>query len=111
MATRVLVLAGTKRGAFVLESDGSRQKWEVHGPFCQGWPINHMNYDPATGNLYAAGGNPWFGPAIWRSPDLGETWSHSSDGLTYLPGDQKAWSDLTPEERVDAFSKGGGPDI
>ena len=32
---------------------------------------------------FAAGGSPWYGPAVWRSDDLGATWTHSSEGLTY----------------------------
>ena len=35
------------------------------------------------GELLAGAGSPWFGPAVWRSDDLGETWTHSSEGLTY----------------------------
>jgi photosystem II stability/assembly factor-like uncharacterized protein len=114
MATRVLVLAGTKRGAFVLESDGSRQNWELHGPFCQGCPINHVNYDPVTGTIYAAGGSEWFGPLVWRSADLGESWSHSSEGITYVEhsaNGKTAWSDMSPKERVEAFATGSVPDI
>ena len=26
---------------------------------------------------------PWYGPAVFRSDDLGETWTQSSEGLTY----------------------------
>ena len=33
--------------------------------------------------MLAGGGSPWYGPAVWRSDDLGETWTHSSEGLTY----------------------------
>lgn len=80
---RVLVMVGTKKGAFLLQSDERRQKWELSGPFCEHWPINHVNYDPATRTIYAAGGSPWYGAAVWRSRDLGQSWSHSSQGLTY----------------------------
>ena len=30
--SRVRVLVGTKKGAFVLESDGKRSDWKVSGP-------------------------------------------------------------------------------
>jgi photosystem II stability/assembly factor-like uncharacterized protein len=53
---------------------------------CDGWPIHALSVDPASGALFAAGGSPWYGPAVWRSDDLGGTWSHSSDGLTYGDG-------------------------
>ena len=39
--------------------------------------MNHVVGDPATGTIYAGGGNEWFGPAVWKSTDLGATWTHS----------------------------------
>ena len=93
--TRVLVLIGTRKGAFILESDGARRAWHLRGPFCAAWPIQHVVADPATGTIYAAGGNPWFGAAIWKTTDLGETWTHSSEGLAYPEGEEPvkaAWS-------------------
>ena len=87
MAKRVLVLVGTRKGLFILES-ADRTSWQARGPYCETWPINHAFADPATGNIYAGGGNPWFGPAVWKSPDLGETWTHSSEGLAYAAGQE-----------------------
>ena len=95
MAKRVFVPLGTKKGAFVLESDGRRSSWELHGPFCETWPMNHVIADPATNTIYGAGGNEWFGPAVWKSTDFGATWTHSSQGLAYPEGEQpikSAWS-------------------
>lgn len=91
MSRRILVLLGTKKGAFALEADADRRDdaaaWSLRGPFCQGWPINHFVADPATESLYAASGSPWFGPTVWRSDDLGGTWTQSSDGFTYGEGE------------------------
>ena len=95
MADKTVLLVGTKKGAFVLESDKKRQKWSTRGPLCEGWPIHAMAIDPATRTIYAAGGSPWYGPAVWRSDDLGETWTHSSNGLTYGDAGEKiatVWS-------------------
>ena len=50
--------------------------------------MNHVVGDPETGAIYGAGGNEWFGPAVWKSTDLGETWTHSSDGLAYEAGEE-----------------------
>lgn len=88
MATRVLLLIGTKKGAFIFESDAGRRDWNLRGPFCEAWPINHVVGDLETGSIWAGGGNEWFGPAVWRSTDLGATWSHSSDGLAYATGEE-----------------------
>ena len=86
MATRVLTLLGTKKGAFILESDAGRRDWRLRGPFCEIWPMNHVVADPATGAIYGGGGAEWFGPAVWKSTDLGKTWTHSSKGLAYAEG-------------------------
>jgi photosystem II stability/assembly factor-like uncharacterized protein len=85
--TRVLQLIGTPKGAFILESDEARLEWSVLGPLCEGWPIHDLNVEPDTGAILAAGGSPWYGPAVWRSEDLGDTWTHSSAGLTYGDGE------------------------
>ena len=95
MATRVLVLLGTKKGVFILESDAARRTWSQRGPFCETWPMNHVIADPATGTIYGGGGNEWFGPAVWKSIDLGANWTHSSGGLAYQAGDdpiKSVWS-------------------
>jgi photosystem II stability/assembly factor-like uncharacterized protein len=95
MASKVLVLLGTRKGVFILESDGGRRAWQLRGPYCETWPVNHVVADPATGTIYGGGGNAWFGPAVWTSADLGATWTHSSRGLSYAAGEQpikSVWS-------------------
>ena len=83
MTKRVALLVGTRKGLFVLDGDADRDAWDVRGPLCDGWPIHDAIVDPASGALFAGGGSNWYGPAVWRSDDLGRTWSHSSEGLTY----------------------------
>jgi photosystem II stability/assembly factor-like uncharacterized protein len=78
-----LLLVGTPKGAFILESDDARDDWDLRGPLCEGWPIHDLIVEPRSGAILAAGGSPWYGPAVWRSGDLGTTWTHSSVGLTY----------------------------
>ena len=77
MGEAVLVLLGTTKGVFVLASDAERRDWHLRGPFCDGWSINHVIGDPATGTIWAAGGGEWTGAGVWRSQDGGETWSQS----------------------------------
>jgi len=86
--TRVLLLVGTAKGAFILESDPRRRDWSLRGPLCGAWPIHDLIVEPSTGAILAAGGSPWYGPAVWRSADLGETWTHSSAGLAYQEGSE-----------------------
>jgi photosystem II stability/assembly factor-like uncharacterized protein len=82
MAKTVLVV-GTRKGCFLLESDEARRDWELRGPFCEAWPIYHAVLDPESGAIYAAAASEWHGATIWRSPDLGETWTQSSEGISY----------------------------
>lgn len=73
--TGVRVLVGTRKGAFVLTSDGTRDKWEVAGPHFGGWEIYHVAGSPADPDrLYAAQSTAWFGQVIQRSDDGGVTW-------------------------------------
>ena len=81
--SKTVLMVGTRKGCFLLESDESRRDWEVRGPFCEGWPIYHAIHDAGTGAIYAAAASEWHGASVWRSPDLGETWQQSSEGLNY----------------------------
>jgi photosystem II stability/assembly factor-like uncharacterized protein len=83
MSDRCVLLVGTPKGAFILDGDPQRRSWSLRGPLCEGWPVHDISVEPGSGALLAAAGSPWFGPAVWRSDDLGRTWSHSSEGLTY----------------------------
>ena len=85
MAQRVVLLVGTRKGAFVISSDPGRRDWTIEGPRCEGYPIHDMTMDPATGRAWAAGGSPWYGPTVFTSDDLFETWTQSSSGLAYGP--------------------------
>jgi len=71
---RMKVLLGTNKGAFLVDGGGDRSGWKVSGPFCGGWPINHVVGDPETGVIWAGGGGDWSGAGVWRSEDGGETW-------------------------------------
>jgi len=83
MTDGLALLIGTPKGAFILDGDATRRRWAVRGPLCEGWPIHDISVHPGTGAILAGGGSPWYGGAVWQSHDLGETWSHSSEGLTY----------------------------
>ena len=81
--TQVVLMVGTRKGLFVLESDGDRRDWSVRGPYCDGWPVYNAAYDSENGTIFTAAASEWHGAGVWRSPDLGETWELSSEGLRY----------------------------
>ena len=71
----VRVLVGTRKGAFVLTSDGTRRNWQIDGPHFAGWEIYHVKGSPADPNrLYVSQTSGWFGQLIQRSNDGGKTW-------------------------------------
>jgi photosystem II stability/assembly factor-like uncharacterized protein len=103
MAGRAALLIGTPKGAFMLDGDAARGRWQLRGPMCDGWPIHVIAVEPSSGALLAGGGSPWYGPAVWRSEDMGATWTHSSEGLTYGDGGPKirtVWSVLSAHGTV-----------
>lgn len=73
--SRTRVLAGTRKGLFILTSDGARQNWEVSGPHFAGWEIYHAKGSPVDPDrIYVSQTSSWFGQVIQRSDDGGETW-------------------------------------
>ena len=96
--TGVRVLVGTRKGAFILNSDATREKWEVTGPHFAGWEIYHLKGSPANPDrLYASQSSGWFGQVLQRSEDGGATWAPVGNDFAYLgePGSH-LWYDGTP---------------
>jgi photosystem II stability/assembly factor-like uncharacterized protein len=94
----VRLLVGTRKGAFVLTSDGKRSKWDVSGPFFGGWEIYHLKGSPVDPNrIYASQSSGWFGQLIQRSNDGGRTWEPVGNKFVYdgVPGTHQ-WYDGTP---------------
>jgi photosystem II stability/assembly factor-like uncharacterized protein len=82
--SKVRVLVGTRKGAFILTSDGKREQWDVSGPHFIGWEIYHLKGSPVDPNrLYAAQSSGWFGQMIQRSNDGGKTWEPVGNKFTY----------------------------
>src|SRR3954465_12423949 len=76
------VLVGTRKGAFVLTSDGKRETWEGSGPHFGGWEIYHVKGSPVDPNrIYASQSSGWFGQIIQRSSDGGKTWEAPGGGM------------------------------
>ena len=94
----VRVLVGTRKGAFVLSSDGKRDRWQVSGPHFGGWEIYHFKGSPADPNrLYASQSSGWFGQVLQRSSDGGQSWETVGNKFVYsgTPGTHQ-WYDGTP---------------
>jgi photosystem II stability/assembly factor-like uncharacterized protein len=89
---------GTRKGAFVLEADGKRDRWDVRGPLFGGWEMYHLKGSPADPQrVYAAQGTSWFGQLIQRSDDGGRTWEPVGKEFAYEgPTGTHQWYDGTP---------------
>jgi photosystem II stability/assembly factor-like uncharacterized protein len=96
----VRVLVGTRKGAFILTSDGKRQKWDVSGPHFAGWEIYHLKGSPVDPNrIYASQTSGWFGQIIQRSDDGGKTWQQPGTP----PGEPTTTPDGTPKGESNKF--------
>jgi photosystem II stability/assembly factor-like uncharacterized protein len=95
----VRLLVGTRKGAFIMTSDGKRQNWDISGPHFTGWEMFHIKGSPADPDrLYASQSISWFGQQIQRSNDGGRTWEQAGNQFTYQ-GDAGThqWYDGTPK--------------
>ena len=96
--SRVRVLVGTHKGAFILNSDSKREDWEVSGPFFGGWEVYHLKASPVNPDrIYASQSSGWFGQLIQRSDDGGKTWNPVGNKFAY-EGETGThlWYDGTP---------------
>ncbi|MFO7622960.1 MAG: hypothetical protein R6V73_01300 [Anaerolineales bacterium] len=98
----VRLLVGTRKGGFILTSDGKRQNWQVSGPHFPGWEIYHIQASPVNPDrLYASQTSDWFGQVVQRSDDGGQTWQPVGNQFVYeggpathqwFDGTQRPWS-------------------
>ena len=96
--SKVRALIGTRKGAFILTSDGKRERWEVSGPHFAGFEIYHLKGSPVDSDrLYASQSSDWFGQLVQRSNDGGKTWEPVGNKFVYdgIPGTHQ-WYDGTP---------------
>jgi photosystem II stability/assembly factor-like uncharacterized protein len=94
----VRVLVGTRKGAFVLTSDGKRKDWTVDGPFFAGWEVYHLKGSPVDPDrIYVSQSTGWHGQLIQRSDDGGKTFNPVGNDFRYatVPGTHQ-WYDGTP---------------
>lgn len=80
----VTVYVGTRKGAYVVEGDRKKGKWNVRGPMHTGADVFHVAPDPRVeGSAYALVNSFFFGPAIYRTTDRGKKWKEV--GTPLLP--------------------------
>lgn len=73
--SKVRLLVGTRKGAFIMTSDEAREKWDIDGPHFAGWEVYHIKGSQVDPNrIYASQTSDWFGQIIQRSDDGGKTW-------------------------------------
>ena len=97
----VRVLVGTRKGAFILTSDGKRQKWEVSGPHFAGWELYHLKGSSVNPDrIYASQTSGWFGQIIQRSDDGGKTWHQPGTP----PGEPTTTPDGMPKGESNKFA-------
>ena len=95
--SKVRVLVGTRKGAFILTADGERDQWQVSGPHFAGWEIYHIKGSPVeTDRLFASQTSGWFGQVMQRSDNGGKTWETVGNEFKYdgVPGTHQ-WYDGT----------------
>jgi hypothetical protein len=82
--SRVRVLVGTHKGAFIMSADGKRDRWDVSGPHFAGWEVFHVKGSPAEPKrLYASLSSPWYGQQIQRSNNGGLAWEAVGNAFAY----------------------------
>jgi len=98
--SKVRLLIGTRKGAFILTSDGTRKQWDINGPHFGGWEMYHLKGSPADPNrLYASQTSGWFGQIIQRSDDGGKTWHQPGTA----PGEPTTTPDGMPKGESNKF--------
>jgi photosystem II stability/assembly factor-like uncharacterized protein len=110
-----LILAGTRKGLFLVRGDEGRRDWSIDGPVLTGWDVFHAVVDPRDGTLYACTNNFVYGATVHRSSDLGKTWERAEElglpeesGLTL----EKTWH-LEPghPSQPETLWLGGAPGV
>ncbi|MBT9487915.1 MAG: glycosyl hydrolase [Rubrivivax sp.] len=75
----VLLMVATRKGAWLLQGDPQRQRWQVDGPHFLGHTVSHLVLDPRDGRtLLAAVRTGHLGPTIFRSTDAGQSWKEAT---------------------------------
>lgn len=87
------LLIGTRKGVFTATSD-DRRSWNLSGPSQiddEAWASVSAVYatgiNPHTGRVLIGAEGSHFGPSVWSSDDLGQTWNEPEEAPIAFPED------------------------
>jgi len=83
-----LLLVGTTKGAFLLQSNAQRTRWKVGGPYFHGQAVYAMAYDGRMGQhrVWAATQGIW-GTQLRSTDDFGKSWTNPQEAAIRFPSD------------------------
>lgn len=83
---RLVILVGTRKGAWLFHGDAKRKTWRTDGPHFLGHIVNHLVLDPRDRKTLLAATKPGhLGPTLHRSTNLGRKWSEASKPPAFAP--------------------------
>src|SRR5437660_10276362 len=83
----VLLLVGTKKGAFFLRSSRDRSRWDVAGPYFHGQGVYAMGYDGRNGRhrVWVSANRRMWGAFLRSSDDFGRIWTNPLEASIRFP--------------------------
>jgi photosystem II stability/assembly factor-like uncharacterized protein len=106
------VIAGTKKGLFVLEGEPGGE-FSVTARAFAGEPVEYAVRDSRSGRIFASVTSGWYGPKIFFSDDAGGEWSQAEGIALEEGGDQaleRIWL-VMPGEADGTLYAGGDPGV
>jgi photosystem II stability/assembly factor-like uncharacterized protein len=106
------LLAGTKKGLFVLEGEPGGP-FDVTARAFAGEPVEYAVRDPRSGRLLASVTSPFYGPKIWYTDDPAGEWEQAEGVALPETGDaalERIWV-LVPGESEGTVYAGGDPGV
>jgi photosystem II stability/assembly factor-like uncharacterized protein len=115
--SEVLLLVGTGKGLFQARSSGGRSAWSVTGPQFMMNAIYSIGVDTrrATPRLLVGAQSEHWGPSVFHSDDLGESWEEPDHGALKFPADadtslERVWQlQPAPADQPDVVYAGVEP--
>ena len=83
-----LLLVGTTKGAFLLQSNAQRARWKVGGPYFHGQAVYAIAYDGRAGKrrVWASTQGVW-GTVLRSTDDFGKSWTNPQEAAIKFPSE------------------------